>query len=97
MLGKKKSSFSARQKLIIERFLATGGSAIKAIEVLKDHGVREEKILFVNLLSCPEGIKSINSTYPQVQIITADVDDKLNEAKFIVPGLGDFGCRKFDF
>jgi len=75
--------------------LATGGSAIKAIEVLLDHGVREESILFVNLICCPEGISAIVKKFPKIRIITGQIDQGLNEQKYIIPGLGDFGCRYF--
>ncbi|KAJ1967006.1 hypothetical protein H4R35_006840 [Dimargaris xerosporica] len=74
---------------------ATGGSAIRAIQVLLDHGVQEERILFLNLLCAPEGIRAVMDQYPQMQIITAEIDDGLDENKFIAPGLGDFGCRYF--
>jgi len=67
---------------------ATGGSAIKAIEVLIDHGVPQERIIFLNLVSCPEGLRAMYDAYPQVKIVTAWVDEALNEAKYIVPGLG---------
>lgn len=75
--------------------LGTGGSAKCAIQVLLDHGVLQNQILFVNMISAPEGIAAIISAYSKVKIITASVDDGLNECKFIIPGLGDFGCRYF--
>lgn len=55
------------------------------------NGVSEEKILFVNLICCPEGIHALNLVYPKVRIITAAIDGGLNEKKYIIPGLGDFG------
>lgn len=67
---------------------ATGGSAIKAVEVLMSHGVPEERILFLNLLACPEGLQAMSAAYPKVKVITAWVDEKLNEKAYIVPGLG---------
>ena len=75
--------------------LATGGSVIKAIEVLLEAGVREENITFINLIASPEGIRALHQRYPQVQIVVAAIDEGLNERKYIVPGLGDFGCRYF--
>lgn len=84
-----------RMVLLLDPMLATGGSAIKAIEVLVENGVKEENILFVNLISCPEGLKNLQKTCPKVRIITAFVDRGLNEQKYIVPGLGDFGCRYY--
>lgn len=72
---------------------ATGGSAIKAIEVLLEHGVAQERIVFLNLVASPEGLKAMYDAYPQVKVVTAWIDDALNEKKYIVPGLGDFGDR----
>lgn len=67
---------------------ATGGSAIKAVEVLIDHGVPQERIIFLNLVSCPEGLRAMYAAYPQVKVVTAWVDDGLDSHKYIVPGLG---------
>lgn len=75
--------------------LATGGSVIKAIEVLLAHGVPEERILFLNLVAAPEGIQNLCVAFPKVHMITGTVDQGLNERKYIIPGLGDFGCRYF--
>ncbi|KAF9940519.1 Uracil phosphoribosyltransferase, synthesizes UMP from uracil [Mortierella alpina] len=86
---------ATRYCLLLDPMLATGGSAIKAIEVLISHGVPEEKILFVNLLCCPEGIAAFVKVYPRVKIVTAEIDGCLNERKYIIPGLGDFGCRYY--
>ena len=74
---------------------ATGGSANQAIEVLKKNGVREDRIVFVNLVSCPEGLKAVVSEHPKIIIVTGEIDEGLNENKYILPGLGDFGCRYF--
>ncbi|KAJ3334928.1 Uracil phosphoribosyltransferase, synthesizes UMP from uracil [Kappamyces sp. JEL0680] len=86
---------ASRYVLLLDPMLATGGSAIKAVEVLLEKGVSEENIVFVNLISCPEGIQAFCSAYPLVQIVTGFIDQRLNEKKYIVPGLGDFGCRYF--
>lgn len=75
--------------------IATGGSANQAIEVLKNHGVKEDKIVFVNLVSCPEGLEAVIKEHPKITIITGEIDDGLNVQKYILPGLGDFGCRYF--
>lgn len=75
--------------------LATGGSAMKAIEVLIDHGVPEESIFFLNLIGCPEGIKNLTEKYPKVTMVIAEVDSHLNEKAYIIPGIGDFGDRYF--
>jgi uracil phosphoribosyltransferase len=84
-----------RTCLLLDPMLATGGSAIKAIEVLLQHGVPQSKIIFVNLVAAPEGINALLDAHPQVKIITAAIDEGLDERKYIVPGLGDFGCRYF--
>lgn len=73
--------------------LATGGSACDAIELLKEKGVK--KIKFLCIIAAPEGIKKVEESYPDVQIYCAHIDDKLNENKYIVPGLGDAGDRIF--
>ncbi|CAG8762983.1 39261_t:CDS:2 [Gigaspora margarita] len=80
-----------RYVLLLDPMLATGGSVIKAIEVLMSHGVKEDKILFLNLIAAPEGIQAVTSKYSKLKIITGFIDQKLNEKKFILPGLGDFG------
>ncbi len=68
--------------------LATGGSAIKAIEVLIEAGVKEQNIVFLNIISCPEGIASLTAAYPKVIIVTAELDRCLNSRKYILPGTG---------
>ncbi len=73
--------------------LATGGSALDAIELLKEKGVK--KIKFLCIISAPEGIKLIEEKHPDVQIYTASIDEKLNEKAYIIPGLGDAGDRIF--
>lgn len=75
--------------------LATGGSATMAIRELLDHGVEESRIVFVNVVACPEGVARLRRAYPQVRIVTSAVDGGLNERMYIVPGLGDFGDRYF--
>lgn len=86
---------SDRHVLLLDPMLATGGSVCKAIEVLKEKGVKENKIIFINLVSCPEGIKRIKKEYPQIGFITGVIDKKLNSKAYILPGLGDFGDRYF--
>jgi uracil phosphoribosyltransferase len=66
------------------RFQATGGSAKKAIEVLIDNGVKEDRILFLNLLASPEGIKFVAEAFPKLTIISGWVDEGLDEKKYIV-------------
>lgn len=84
-----------RYVLLLDPMLATGGSAIRAIDTLVENGVQADRILFLNLLAAPEGITNILEHYPQIKIVTAEVDKCLNEKKYIVPGLGDFGCLYF--
>lgn len=87
------SDIAQRQVLLLDPMLASGGSAICAIKVLIDAGVSEEQIIFVNLVSCPEGLANLSKAYPGVQIVTSFVDPVLNPNKWIIPGLGDFGDR----
>lgn len=90
-----------RTCLLLDPMLATGGSAIKAVEVLISKGVKEDKIMyiltltvsFVNLVSCPEGLEAFHNAHPTIRIVTGAIDERLDEKKYILPGLGDFGCR----
>lgn len=82
-----------KEVIILDPMLATGGSANDAIELLKSKGVK--KIKFLCVLAAPEGLESVEKKHPDVQIYTASIDEKLNEHKFIVPGLGDAGDRIF--
>lgn len=79
--------------LLVDPMLATGGSADDAIEFLQKNG--SKNIRFISLISAPEGLDRISKKYPDVSIITAAVDEKLNDDAFIVPGLGDAGDRYF--
>lgn len=79
--------------LLVDPMLATGGSADDAIGFLKEQGATN--IRFISLISAPEGLDRIHNKYPDVPIITASIDEKLNDDAFIVPGLGDAGDRYF--
>jgi uracil phosphoribosyltransferase len=79
--------------LILDPMLATGGSAIATVDVLKRWGVR--KIKYVGIIGAPEGITAMQKTHPDVPIHLAAIDDHLNEHGYIVPGLGDAGDRQF--
>jgi uracil phosphoribosyltransferase len=81
--------------LLLDPMLATGGSAICAVSVLKSAGVKEENIIFVNLVSCTDGIAAVQKACPKMMIVTGEIDPILNEKKYIVPGLGDMGDRYF--
>ncbi|EGS20961.1 uracil phosphoribosyltransferase-like protein [Thermochaetoides thermophila DSM 1495] len=70
-----------RWVLLLDPMLATGGSAIMAVDVLKSRGVPEERILFLNVLASPQGVRNFASKYPKVRIVTAFVDEGLNEKK----------------
>ncbi|KAL3478154.1 uracil phosphoribosyltransferase-domain-containing protein [Aspergillus californicus] len=79
--------------LLLEPMLATGGSACAAINVLKEQGVPEENIIFVNILAAQRGIETVMAAYPSLNIVTAAVDRDLTPQNIISPGLGDFGDR----
>jgi uracil phosphoribosyltransferase len=79
--------------IIIDPMLATGGSTVAAIDLLKEAGAG--KIVVVCIVTCPEGLELVEKSHPDVPIYTAAIDDHLNEDKYIVPGLGDAGDRLF--
>ena len=82
-----------RDAIVLDPMLATGNSAVAAVDRLKE--TKPRSIRFVCLLAAPEGIKNFHSHHPDVPIYTAAVDDKLNDHGYIVPGLGDAGDRIF--
>lgn len=82
-----------REVIILDPMLATGGSAIDTITMLKEDGVK--KIKFLCIIAAPEGIKKLEELHPDVQIYAAAMDEKLNDMGYIVPGLGDAGDRIF--
>ncbi|EPY41648.1 uracil phosphoribosyltransferase [Angomonas deanei] len=87
---------ATRHVLLLDPMIATGGSAIKATEILiQEYGVKEENIIFLNLVAAPAGIKRYLGRFPKIQFVTAAIDDGMNEERYIVPGLGDFGDRYF--
>ncbi len=79
--------------LILDPMLATGGSVIHAINVLKKEGVKD--ITYVGIVGAPEGLKALENAHPDVNVYLASLDEKLNERGYIVPGLGDCGDRLF--
>ena len=79
--------------IVIDPMLATGGSTVAAIDALKHKGA--DKIVVVCIVTCPEGIELVEREHPDVLIYAAAIDDRLNEKKYIVPGLGDAGDRLF--
>lgn len=79
--------------IVLDPMLATGGSAVATVDILKNWGVRNIK--FMGILGAPEGIKRLQETHPDVPIYLAAIDERLNEHGFILPGLGDAGDRQF--
>ena len=82
-----------RQVYVVDPMLATGGSAVAAIDFLKKHGCKN--IIMMNIIGCPEGIKTVQDAHPDVDLYLAACDEKLNDHAYIVPGLGDAGDRIF--
>ena len=82
-----------RQVFVVDPMLATGGSAIAAIDFLKKRGCKH--IIMMNIIGCPEGVKAVQDAHPDVDIYLAAMDEKLNDHAYIVPGLGDAGDRIF--
>lgn len=87
------SDIEKREVIVLDPMLATGGSATAAIDFLKKRGAKHIKL--VNIIAAPEGVEYVKSHHPDVDIFVASVDEKLNEHKYIVPGLGDAGDRLF--
>jgi len=79
--------------ILIDPMLATGGSAVAAMDLLSESGAR--RVRLVNLIASPEGIRRVRASYPKLPIFTAAVDRKLDQRGYIVPGLGDAGDRLF--
>lgn len=79
--------------ILIDPMLATGGSAVAALDLLFEYGAKHVRL--VNLVAAPEGIRAVRKKYPRVPIFTAAIDRQLNERGFILPGLGDAGDRLF--
>jgi len=79
--------------LVLDPMLATGGSGVAAIDMLKNWGAR--RIKFVGIIAAPEGVQRLTTAHPDVPVYLATVDERLNEMGYIVPGLGDAGDRLF--
>ena len=79
--------------LVLDPMLATGGSAIATVDILKEWGA--DKLKFVGILAAPEGINALQTAHPAVPIYIAQIDSHLNDIGYIVPGLGDAGDRQF--
>ena len=83
----------SRVVFVVDPMLATGGSAVAAIDFLKARGCRN--IIMMNIIGCPEGVKTVQEAHPDVEMYLAAVDEKLNDHAYIIPGLGDAGDRIF--
>ncbi|MBE6941059.1 MAG: uracil phosphoribosyltransferase [Ruminococcaceae bacterium] len=83
----------SRVVFVVDPMLATGGSAVAAIDFLKARGCRN--IIMMNIIGCPEGVKVVQDAHPDVEMYLAAVDEKLNDHAYIIPGLGDAGDRIF--
>ena len=87
------SAATAQVCLVLDPMLATGGSSVATIDILKKWGARRMK--YVGLIAAPEGVKALSDAHPDVPIHIAALDERLNEKGYIVPGLGDAGDRQF--
>ena len=87
------SDVAEREVIVLDPMLATGGSAIDAISKLKERGVKQIK--FMCIIAAPEGAEALMAAHPDVQIYIGSLDDRLNDDKYIIPGLGDAGDRIF--
>ena len=90
---KRPEDVGTRVTFVVDPMLATGGSAVAAIDFLKKHGCKN--IIMMNVIGCPEGIKRVQDAHPEVEMYLAACDERLNEHAYIVPGLGDAGDRIF--
>jgi len=90
---KKLPSMEGKVPLLLDPMLATGGSAAQALDLIKEAGGRNPRMICV--VAAPEGVKVLEERHPEVKIYTAALDQGLNDRAFIVPGLGDFGDRLF--
>lgn len=89
------SNLEERQLYVVDPMLATGGSAIAAIDSVLERGAKIENIKFICIVAAPEGVKALQEAHPNVEIYAAALDEKLNEQAYIVPGLGDAGDRLY--
>lgn len=81
---------------ILDPMLATGNSGYDAVHNFVKQGIKEENIVFMSLISAPEGIEKLTKAYPDIKIVTSQIDETLNKKGYIVPGLGDAGDRIFN-
>ena len=81
--------------IVVDPMLATGNSAIAAIDIMIKHGIVIDQIAFMALIAAPEGVQKLQDSFPNLKIYLASLDEKLNESAYIIPGLGDAGDRLF--
>ncbi|CDI79771.1 uracil phosphoribosyltransferase, putative [Eimeria acervulina] len=86
---------SKRTVLLMDPMCATGGSVCRAVTVLKQHGVEEDKIVFATLMAASPGIDKVLGEFPNIRIVCGSIEAGLNDRNFLVPGIGDFGDRYF--
>jgi uracil phosphoribosyltransferase len=91
-----KSIAEKKRIFILDPMVGTGGSCSVVVEELKARGVEEKNVTFINLISCPEGLDFLTKKFPEMKIVTAVLDPKMNEDLYITPGIGDFGDRYFN-
>jgi len=84
-----------KRVLILDPMLATGGSAVQAIELVNSHGAQLKDVSLVCIVCAPEGVRAVEALDPGIKIYTAALDRELNAQKYILPGLGDFGDRLY--
>jgi uracil phosphoribosyltransferase len=84
-----------RTFILCDPMVATGNSAVYAVDVLKKRGVTDDQILFLALVAAPEGVEVFHAAHPDVKLYVASLDRNLNDHAYIVPGLGDAGDRIF--
>jgi uracil phosphoribosyltransferase len=85
---------SDKTVILVDPMIATGGSLCDAIEIIKKKGA--QKIVSLNIIASPEGIEKVEAMYPDVKIIIGQIDERLDDNKYIIPGLGDAGDRAFN-
>ena len=88
-------NLKGRKVLLVDPMLATGGSAVYAVELLIEAGAIASDITFAGLVAAPEGVEKLSKAYPEIDIFMAALDEKLDDNAYIVPGLGDAGDRAF--
>ncbi|CAH9115376.1 unnamed protein product [Cuscuta europaea] len=89
------SDIASRHVFLLDPILASGNSAVKAISVLLSRGVAECNIIFLNLISAPQGLREVCDNFSRVKIVTSEIDMSLNKNLHVIPGMGEFGDRYF--